>query len=205
MRLILDAEKHYDYLDDCVAAKPKTVAIASFGLYAGVLADGRDTHTWGPKYQSRTRDFLESLRSVPSVKILVGLGDFRSCRGPVNRCRDCERKYALDLMRHMNHREVFPEFSWRVSFQLHLKCALFTYPNSTVRGLAGGRNLTNSVWADVSVELDSPDLLVMAKHFAGVWTPAKTLTDTTLNGILAEQEIDESILRELIPDEVNHG
>ncbi len=206
MRMLLDTSDHFDFLDQCVAAKPQSVTLTSYGVWAGILPDGRDMTSWkdqdgNAKFKFRTRDLLESLRKVKDVRILVGLFEYKSCKGKNVACGDCERKYVLDLVRHMNHAEKFPKFKWRIIQQSHVKCAIFTYPENhpaPLRGLAGGRNLTDSDWADVSVELDKMSLIRLQEHVNGIWDKGMALTDAALGKVLADQGISEDTFQSIM-------
>jgi hypothetical protein len=200
MRLLLNSADHYGYLRECVAAKPRSIFLASYGLYAGILSDGRDTQTWGEKYKSQTRELLESMRNIENVRILVGLYEYKSCRGKQS-CLSCERKYVMDLIRHMNHAEKFTEFQWRVASESHVKCALFTYPETNpapLRGVAGGRNFNDSSWADITVELDKMSILRVEEHVEGIWKTAKVLTGKVLGEVLEDQGISQLTINQII-------
>jgi hypothetical protein len=197
MRMLLSADDHFAFLQECVAAKPTKVVIASYGLYAGILPDGRDVCTWGEKYKSQTRDLLEAMRGLPSVQLLIGLYEYKSCKGTVP-CTDCERLYVLNLVRHMNHAEKFPEFNWRVTTQSHVKCTIFTYPNDHLKGVAGSRNFTDSTWAEVTIELDKMSILRLEEHINAIWTTAKILTDEVLSEIMEKEGISQAAINKVI-------
>ncbi len=80
MKLFIKIEDHFQYLDQLVKKGPTKVFIASFGIYAGITYDNRDTTEWGPKYRLGTRDFLESLRGI-DTHIIIGVSDYKSCKG----------------------------------------------------------------------------------------------------------------------------
>ncbi len=130
--MFLTNEEHIDYLKACIREEPKHAIIVTFGFYGGVTYDGRDTTTWGHQYKLGARDVLDSLVSVPDVRILIGRRHYRSCKDPES-CYDCERQFARELFRLAAHADKFPSFSWRLTTELHLKCCLFFYPG-TVRG-----------------------------------------------------------------------
>ena len=198
--MFLTIEDHFAFLNECVRAKPRAVLISTYGLYAGILPDGRDTRDWGKMYKSQTRELLESMRGIENVRLLIGLYEFKSCKGKVP-CSDCERKYVMDLIRHMNHAEKFSEFQWRVTPQSHLKCALFTYPDNhpaPLRGVVGGRNLNDSSWADLTIELDKMSILRVQEHVEEIWKTAKVLNDKVLGGVLQDQGISEKTLENIL-------
>jgi len=158
-KMFLDHTDHSQFLFDRVHEKPSHVLIASFGIYAGITYAGQDVTKWGEQYRTATRDLMEIMRGLPDVRMLIGVADYKSCKGKSTRCTDCEVEYVRAFMRLVNHAELFPEFKWRISTELHLKCSLFFYDKpARAAGVAGGRNFTDSSWADVTFELSIPDV-----------------------------------------------
>ncbi len=195
MRLLIKNDDHYSYLNDCVALRPNKVMITSYGVFAGILADGRDMSEWGKRFH--TRDLLEAMADIETVQILVGVYEYKSCKSKQD-CLDCEQKYVFDLIRHLNHADKFPHFQWRVTTRSHAKCVLFTYPDDTLRGVAGGRNFTNSDWADVSVELDKMSALRLEQHVTEMWQAAKPLTGPSLSEIMVDQGISAKTIENIM-------
>lgn len=196
MRLFITLEEHFEYLAELVSRKPKGVFIASFGVYAGITFDGRDTTTWGAKYHLHTRDFLESLRPIPNVKLLIGIPDYKSCRGKIA-CQHCEIGYIYQMSRLMNHGELFPEFKWKAATQAHAKCILFFF-DKEILGVAGGRNLNDSNSVDATFEIDSDIGAQLYKGLVPVWKDSKDLNSDEINAILAKQGISASAMDNLM-------
>lgn len=194
MDLLITSDEHFRYLNECVLAEPSSALICSYGLWAGILNDGRDTREWGPRFQSQTRELLEKMRAIKKVKLLIGVYEYKSCKNKIP-CADCERKYALDLIRHMNHAEKFPEFDWRVATSSHIKCILFNYEDGSKKGIAGSRNFTDSSWEDISVSLGDGEIGKLEKYLANVWDAARPLSDDTVSAILLEQGISEEAVQ----------
>lgn len=192
MQLLINPVDHFKFLTDALTPTPERIFITSYGLYAGILPDGRDTAEWGPRFKSQTRELLESMRKIKNVQMLIGLYEFKACKKPT--CMDCEWKYALDLIRHMNHAEKFPEFQWRITSASHIKCALFFYKDRTAKGIAGSRNFTDSSWEDVTVTLDTDGITKLDEHLQGMWSKAKILSDSHLGEVLKDQGISEKAL-----------
>ncbi len=197
MRLLLSNEDHFKFLNECVDQGPEKVLIATYGLYAGIQPNGDDSREWGEKYRSETRELLERMRGIKDVRILVGNYEYKSCKGKKTSCEDCEKQYVLGLVRHINHAEKFPEFKWRISSGSHIKCALFTYGNE-IRGAAGGRNLTDSSWADVTVELDKMSSMRLFQHFVGVWKQATLLNNDRISEVMEQQGISEKTVQSIL-------
>ncbi len=201
MRLLLTLEDHFKFLNDCVKLKPNRVRIATYGLYAGIMPDGRDSRDWGEKYRSETREFLEELRRVPNqpkVCMLVGNYEYKSCKGKKTACHDCEKQYVMGLVRLINHTEKFPEFKWRISSGSHVKSAIFSYDDGEVKGVAGGRNMTDSSWADVTVELDKMSIIRLEEHFDGIWKGAHLLNSDRIGTIMEEQGISQKTVENIL-------
>jgi len=187
--MFLDHDDHFQYLFDRVDENPKHTFIASYGIYAGISYAGQDVTTWGPKYQSTTRDLMEKMRSLPNVKFLIGTSNYRSCKGTMA-CVDCEKQYCRSLIRLVNHAELFPEFEWRVTNDLYLKAYLFFY-DKEVKGISGGKNFSDSSWVDCSFELETKNIKKLYAHVKGIWGESKPLSDEGVAEIFEEQEISE--------------
>lgn len=198
MRLLLTLEDHFKFLHECLNAKPNFVRVATYGLWAGIMPDGRDTREWGEQYRSETREFLEALRYVPKTRMLVGNYEYKSCKGKKTVCTDCEKQYVMGLVRLINHAEKFPQFKWRISNGSHVKCVLFSYDNGDVKGVAGGRNMTDSSWADVTVELDKMSILRLEEHFDGIWKESHLLNNDRIGEIMEEQGINEKTVQSIL-------
>lgn len=193
MRVLFSNEDHYKFLYECLEAKPNKVCIATYGLYAGIGSNGQRT-----KHRSEVNELLEAMRTTTNVRILVGNYEYKSCKGKTTPCNDCERGYVMTLIRHVNHAEAFPQFKWRISDASHLKCYLFSYPDGEVRGATGGRNLTDSSWEDVTVELDKMSTLRMFENFVGLWRKSKLLSSSRVNEVLADQGISERTMKRVL-------
>lgn len=188
-KMFLTHADHSSFLFERVAEKPKHTIIASYGLYAGISYAGDDTTQWGEKYQLATRDLMEIMRDLPNVRLLIGVSNYKSCKGKIN-CVDCEKQYCRTLIRLVNHAELFPEFQWRVTTSLHLKCVLFFYEKNA-RGVAGGRNFSDSDWADCTFELPVQHIKKLYKHVNELWDKSRVVDAATISQIFDEEEISE--------------
>ena len=196
MKMFLEPSDHSKFLFSRVAENPKSILISSFGIYAGISYAGQDTTEWGDKYRLATRDLLETMRKIPDVKMLIGVAQYRGCKGE-QYCKDCEMQYVKTLLRLVYHAELFPEFQWKVSTELHLKCAIFYY-DSAIKGVAGGRNFTDSSWADVTFELTKVQSSELAKHTIELWESSPDLTDAAVSNILDSQSISEKTMKAIV-------
>ena len=204
MKMILEHANHSRFLFDRVAEDPERVLISSFGIYAGITYAGQDTTQWGEKYRLATRDLLETMRGIPDVRMLIGVAQYRGCKGE-QYCKHCELQYAKGLLRLVYHAELFPEFQWRISTELHLKCAIFYYNIShpegkklIIKGVAGGRNFTDSDWADVTFELTKVQSLELARHTTELWDLSPELTDNAISDILDSQNISDKTMENIV-------
>jgi hypothetical protein len=197
MRMFLEYDEHADHLQELVDEKPDEVIIASYGLYAGITYKGHDTTKWGEKYRLRTRDLLESMKGGPEVMMLIGAPTYGSCKGK-EQCIACEMKYSQQLFRFVSHAELFPDFKWRVTTELHLKCNLFRYGENHWRGIAGGRNFTDSTWDDITFELMPEQITTLLDHTLKLWGDAEPATNETVGKMLEKQGISEQALVALV-------
>lgn len=201
MEILYDIKQHYNYLIAEVAKKPRSVIIMSYGIYAGITQDGRDSTEWGDKYHLYSRDFLESLADVPDVRVVIGLPDFKSCKGKLP-CEDCEVNYVASLIKTYNHAEKFSSFKWRISTASHLKCALFIFEDetsdTTITGVIGGRNLNDSTWIDASYTIDGKNAINLCKKVLGYYKQCDAMTYDTINNVLMTKGIQQSTITKMI-------
>lgn len=200
-KMFIPNDEHYGFIRECVADKPEHTIITTFGIYAGITYDGRDSTEWGSQYSLNTRDIIEQLQELDNVRFLVGVANYRSCRGKFD-CVDCEKQYIRSLIRLAFHAEKFPEFDWRITTELHLKCALFFYDQdctpSRARGIAGGRNFTDSSWADITFELDAGQIDGLHTYATELWDESLPANDDSVSEILEEQNISEKGIKSVL-------
>jgi len=198
MKLFITLDDHFKYLSELVARKPKGVFIASFGIYAGITFDGRDTTAWGERYKLQTRDFLESLRPIPNVRLMIGIPDYKSCRGKVA-CSHCECGYIYQMTRLLNHAELFSEFKWKAATQAHVKCILFFFEKE-ILGVAGGRNLNDSNSIDATFQIDSSVGTQLYQQLVPIWKASHDLTGEAINAVLVKQGISQSTINGIMAE-----
>lgn len=198
MDMFIDIEQHNQWLLDSIAEKPHTITIASYGIYAGISYTGQDTTQLGSKYQIATRDIMQSMKSVPNVRFLIGISDYKSCKGS-RTCIDCEKQYAKSLIRILYHVDMFPEFEWKISNSLHLKSCIFEFEDRT-SGISGGRNFTNSQWHDCSFVLSDDNCRQLLQHIDCIWKASREANDASLSEIFEEQGISQRGLDSLTAD-----
>ncbi len=188
-----------DEFTDAILAKldgATSVAISTFGLYCGVLHDGRDTAEWGSSYANNSRKILDGLAAVPQVRILVGLPQYKTCKVNKTQCLDCEMAYAKSLLRISAHITKFSKFKWRVCNQLHMKCTIVT-AGDTICSFVGGRNYTGSDWDDLDLELDHTESLGILKLYSAIWKQAVVPSDTQFGLLLQDQGISEAAINQI--------
>lgn len=194
MKLIIDTQEHHDWIFDQISKEPKNAIITTFGLWAGILHDGRDTSEWGEEYQLQTRQILDKLQHIKTA-IIVGIGEYKSCKGQKS-CLDCERQYAKTILRINNHALAYPDIKWRVTSKLHIKMVIFEHQNK-IEGITGGRNFTNSDWEDCTVVLDEKNCNILKDHARKLWKLSKDINDATVGEILEEQGVTMKALERL--------
>jgi len=189
MKMFMNDDGHFDYLMECLDSKPKHILFSSYGLYAGISYDDRDTNEFGNQYVTRTMQVLKKMQKLvdTNIRFLVGVSSYKSCKGK-EPCIDCEKQYARGLLRVMNHVTRFPEFDWRITTEHHLKAYLFFYDNE-IRGVGGGRNFTNSSWADATFELNKAQIKQLYKHVQSEWDRGVKATNSAIATILEEQGV----------------
>ena len=196
--MLLTNEEHCEYLLKAILEGPELVYFSSYGVYAGITTAGEDSIQWGSRYASKTRNVLEAMRPLKESRLLIGIPDYKSCSG-IRRCLYREKQYAGNLLTILNHAEHFPEFDWRITNSLHIKCYLFFY-KGRAKGLAGSRNLTNSGWEDVTFELDEKQTLKLFDHTKQLWDRSRKTSVELLEEIMEEQNISkrglEAVLKE---------
>lgn len=201
MEIFYDIEKHYQYLISEVGKNPKSVIITSYGIYAGITQDGRDSTEWGDKFHLYSRDFLDIIAAIRDVRIIIGLPDYRSCKGSKS-CEDCEVSYVASLIKIYNHAEKFPRFKWRISTSSHLKSVLFihedTGPKPNITGVIGGRNLNDSTWFDASYTIDGEKSIDLCKKVLNYYKQCPAATLDAINDVLMMRGIKQSTITKMI-------
>ncbi len=194
-KLLLSSEAYFDYLHGSLVHKPTKIVIVSHGFNAGIAYDGRDTNPG----KSKARNLLEAVREVKDVQILIGLHPYQSCKGN-NYCKDCERRYVLELIKYLEHQAKYPEYKWKVALETNLKCVLFIYTSGAASGVVGSRNFNDSEWPDVSTTLDQAAAISLGQHVQTIWTQAKDLIDNEVERIFKEQGISEGTISSIMSE-----
>lgn len=184
--MLTTLDSFYDAIYKCIEEKPKRVLLSSFGIYAGILDDGRDVHSWGGKYKNRVHDVLDKLEKISEVNILVSMSPYRSCKGKDAFCKDCFETYGKQVTRLLKHVEKWHNFKWRFQNDSHFKTIIFVYDNN-VKAVVGGRNFTNSDWADINWQIDGQDANKLVPYFEDLWKNSSDITETALAETLAKE------------------
>lgn len=198
--MFVDIQDHYDYINNCLNGEPSRIIITTFGIYAGITSSGQDSTTWGPNYAIATKSILDRIDQLGGGEVLVGVPTYRSCRDQT-RCMDCERNYAKSIIRLMFHADAFSNIKWKVTTDLHLKCLLFFYDKHQsvlAKGIAGGRNFTDSDWADATFELLPYQIDVLVQHVDQLWKCGVDLVSANMQALMNEQGISEKAILSLL-------
>lgn len=161
-------EEHYAALRSLVGKRPDEVYISTFGVYAGITPTGKD---WSTQFENQTHQFLDSLRGVRDVKILVGV----PARAPGR-----EAEYYQYLRRLLLTAQHWKKYSWRFSFENHMKCFMFRKGGKSLGCVGGGRNLSDSKSLDMSYRLPPPQIRAVRAQFSAAWKSAKKVTRENL-------------------------
>ena len=156
-------DSHYQRLLYESSRKPSKVFIASFGLNVGLYDKGS-----GEFYstQSLTRKFLDSLRGI-EVDLLIGF--------PAQRKGESYDTFSRRRAMFKKAMGNWPEFNWRISDESHLKCVGFERKDSPYCVIAGGRNLTDSGFSDISLVVPKRQRVPIKKHFYKLFKQAKKM------------------------------
>jgi len=186
MKLLVTLDDHYKELIK-LAHKAEVVNIFTFGIYAGILDDGRDTTEWGPKFRNQTHEFLDLLVELKcDTTITVGVPWFNSCTKE-EVCIDCISKFRAGLTRINNTVKHWDgDFDWFFTSKLHAKAFLFFDEENPVGVVTGGRNLCDSTWDDLSFTLPMKQVEVLEETLGEI--ERKVITRQALRDY-AESEV----------------
>lgn len=187
MRLCCTATDHYAVLSKYIEDKPTSVSIVSYGLYAGITYTNQDTAAWGDHYKLITRDFIESLKSVGNVRMIIGISEYKSCKGR-NICLECEKQYVKSLIRLLNHADAFASMQWKMTTQLHLNAYLFEYKD-IIKCLIGSRNLSDSACPDISISLQGQYGSTVKPYIDLIWQNSIFINEENISNMIEEQGI----------------
>jgi len=197
--MLIGNDEHYqdlvDRIDDC----PDEVLITTYGIWAGILPDGRDaTKVFNYKKPMGTRRVLDALVTVPNVTMVVSYPTYCSCKGKSAYCRFCEEKFVSQLIRMYNHALLYQKFNWYIVKECHLKANLFV-KDGDFSGTAGGRNFTESEWLDVTFELTPADASKLYKYVkASVMPTARPLANDAISSILEDNKISPDTIEKIL-------
>lgn len=196
MKLLIDNDQYYSSLNDILDLKPVSVSVISYGLWAGILPDGRDVTEWGEKYKSKTHDLLHRMSQIENARVIVGSYEHKNCNKTV--CEHCEKKTALDLIRHLNHAQKFDTIDWKLTFKVHAKFMVFGFGNDRYMSIIGSRNLSDSSWVDIVVMTSQLNIAqgLLAK-FENVWESSRVLTPDTLSDVFVEIGLQSDTINSL--------
>lgn len=190
--VIFNHEQHIEWLMHRIGDKPVNVTIASYGVYAGITYTGDDSVKWGDGYHLYTRDFIDALRDAANVRMLIGVSDYKSCKGK-HQCLHCEKQYIKMLLRLVNHADHFDKFKWKMTNRLYSKAYIFEYDDQLI-GLSSGRNLSDSDHIDCSIVLSSTSCHVAMQYINDLWSQSDDISSATISDLLVSQNIsDEGI------------
>jgi hypothetical protein len=161
MDILFTTDLYHQHILKYAELNPDTVFIATFGLYAGILDDGRDVTSWTTNKSHEILDIIEAHCS--KVYVLVGIPSLIFCdKG--KKCVDCVEKYIKYCDRIVKTAQHWPSFKWKFSQNNHSKYCGFMKSGKPIGAIVGGRNFTDSDWADVSFDVTN-DIGPLFKNF----------------------------------------
>ncbi len=126
----------------------ESMIISSYGMYAGISDTGENT---AERYNfDKTIQQILDVSKHKKVVFLLSDTEAQPCMPGCVHCIAKNQKKTRRNEAHINH---WPNVSWFITQDHHLKTILFKKKDGTVLGFSGGRNFSNSDWEDVSFEL----------------------------------------------------
>jgi len=181
--MFITQKDHNQYLKKLIIEKPDEVMIATYNIYAGILHDGEDAHSWGEKYHSDAHEILDMLCDCKRVRIIVGTPPLSLCKAG---CEDCIAKQYKSATRLSKHALKWPKYQWKYTGDFHLKCYLFK-KDGIMKGVIGGRNLSDSNWVDVTFNIDDKHCKVIEYLFNQSWDKSTDITIENLESSIMKQ------------------
>lgn len=175
-------ESHIKALKKLARNKPNSITIASFGVYAGILHDGEDSHGWGGKYKNETHELLDIVADI-DTKILIGFPPLNLCK---DECVECVANHYRAAARLVEHSKKWGRLDWRYIENFHLKCYLFYYKSGCI-GIGGGRNMSSSSWTDMSFVLSERQVKAARELFDNSWKKSYKITMENLESTIESQ------------------
>jgi hypothetical protein len=180
-RIITSSEEHYKALAE-ISKKADRCEISTFGIYTGIVSDGRDMTEFGGKYGNLAHQFLDLLEGF-DVKVLIGMPALIYCDKDDKKCKNCEIKFISYLERINHTAKHWKDYDWRIVDDMHMKYIGFYKGNKPVGGISGGRNLSDSQWDDVSIILTKKEVEFFHDHFGKIFSRSAAITDNAINKI----------------------
>lgn len=175
--MISNNDEYFGALSKFLADDPDMVFISTYGIYAGICANGDDISSKG--YGQNVNNFLSSIKC--QVKTLVGLTPYIPCRTD---CYECKEKHISYCDRTLQTALAWPHFSWRFTTGYHTKFIGFVKGSEIYGAVIGGRNLTGSNWEDLNF-IATPDMYNgLFRYFAEHFNKSQAINETNINNYL---------------------
>lgn len=163
--LLIDPGEYNAYLAEIsskASALRAEVGILTFGIYAGITANGTD---WSPKYGSSVATTLRTMAGA-SVRVVVGISRLRLCHPG---CSDCKAEWWKQWDRVVHTVKKYSEITWRLRSNLHSKLIMAWTGETLIGGVIGSRNFTGSNWAEISSIIQPEDFPILRAEFEKEW------------------------------------
>jgi hypothetical protein len=159
MKILSDWEDYLEFANSMLDKGPKFLCISSFGFYANITSEDKDTSEWGEKYTNTVRKIVDrAIEMKIPTSILVGVS-FNECKPG---CTDCRRTNIKKHNYLAHHKKRFKEKGVKIKMvtKHHMKMFL-----TDTQAIIGGMNFTESNWFDMSVGMDYIDNPALIEDF----------------------------------------
>ena len=159
--LYFDDKKFWaDVLEEIEKPDTATVCISSFGVYAGISDTGENTaEKW--KMDQTLQRILNSSTRLKKFAVLFSEAETTECTPDCAHCKAKQAKRDRRLQQHIAH---WPQVSWFMTSEHHLKAVIVTKDDGRLVAWTGGRNFTTSNWADCSIKVVDEDAALLKEH-----------------------------------------
>lgn len=140
---------------------PKKVKILTYGLYAGILDNGKDINSWK---QTGTKLILDEIKEFNiNCEIIVGIPEYISCKERID-CDDCIIKHNKLVERIKKTAELYSSIKWHFVDRMHIKGYIFEFEDKDI-ALLGSRNFSDSGYEEAIIKIKPADASHLKEMF----------------------------------------
>tara|TARA_Y100000034_G_scaffold122952_1_gene169084 strand:+ start:328 stop:846 length:519 start_codon:yes stop_codon:yes gene_type:complete len=163
--MYLDVNEYWkEVLREVRDPETASVLFSSYGIYAGISHTGDNTAKMYGFTQTHQK-ILDESNNGKKIIFLLSESDPVICKPD---CPDCIAASKKRDDRMMAHTATWPEVSWNLTRDHHLKAVIIRKKDGTLTGFSGGRNFTTSEWRDVSFRLTEDDAKTLLVYLIDV-------------------------------------